>query len=81
MITCTISMALLFFGSLLSMQLGVAMKFLSLILQRSQGKPTFFVIDRSEDAALHLAVKKIMDYWRLCRTPEQPVSTEPILEC
>ena len=44
--------ALLLVNSLIAMQCGIAMKFLSLVLQRSQGRPTFCVVDRSGDEAL-----------------------------
>ena len=39
-------------NSLIALQCGIAMKFLSLILQRSQGRPTFFIVDRTGDQAL-----------------------------
>lgn len=43
---------LLTLSSLLSIQCGIATKYLSVILQRTQGRPTFFVVDRSADFAL-----------------------------
>ena len=43
---------LLAVNSTVAMQCGIAMKYLSLILQRSQGRPTFFVVDRSRDKIL-----------------------------
>ena len=39
-------------NSVVAIQTGIAMKYLSLILQRSQGRPTFFVVDRSGDKRL-----------------------------
>jgi glycosyltransferase involved in cell wall biosynthesis len=43
---------LLAVNSVVAIQCGLAMKYLSLILQRSQGRPTFFVVDRSTDRDL-----------------------------
>ncbi len=48
---------LLAVNSLVALQCGIAMKYLSLILQRSQGRPTFFVVDRSGDNALLSALE------------------------
>ncbi len=54
----TISVLILVNG-LISLQCGVAMKYLSLVLQRTQGRPTFFVVDRSNDGALLQTLKTL----------------------
>ena len=39
-------------GGMIIMMLGVALQYLSTMVLRAHGKPTFFVVDRSDDAAL-----------------------------
>lgn len=41
-----------FLGGVIIMMLGVALQYLSTMVLRAHGKPTFFVVDRSDDAAL-----------------------------
>jgi glycosyltransferase involved in cell wall biosynthesis len=69
---------LLFVGGFLSIQVGVAMKFLSLILQRSQGKPTFFVVDRSNDRALRLALEALALKQRIHHSNEESLSNPSV---
>ncbi len=45
-------LAVVFFGGLSSLLLGVLLEYLSTLLQQSQGRPGFFVVDRSGDAIL-----------------------------
>jgi glycosyltransferase involved in cell wall biosynthesis len=45
----SLMMTLLFFGGLISFMLGILLEYVSIILLQSQGKPTFFVVDRSLD--------------------------------
>mgnify|MGYP003651639034 CR=1 FL=1 len=45
--------AILFFGGTTSLLLGVVVEYLSSIVLHTQGKPTFFVVDRSQDRRLH----------------------------
>jgi glycosyltransferase involved in cell wall biosynthesis len=42
----------LFFGGLISFLLGVLLEYMSVLVLQAQGKPTFFVVDRSRDALL-----------------------------
>lgn len=41
-----------FFGGLSSFMLGIALQYLSTLILKAHGKPTFFTIDRSSDPAL-----------------------------
>lgn len=45
-------LAIVFFGGLSSFLLGVVLEYLSTLLLQSQGKPAFFVVDRTKDAIL-----------------------------
>jgi len=45
-------LGIVFFGGLSSFLLGVVLEYLSTLLLQSQGKPTFFVVDRTRDAIL-----------------------------
>lgn len=45
-------LTLVFFGGLIAVQMGVALEFLSVLVLRAQGKPTFFVVDRAGDRVL-----------------------------
>ena len=42
-------LALMLFGGLLAVLLGIALEYLTIIMLHSQGKPTFFIVDRSSD--------------------------------
>lgn len=44
-------LAIMFFGGLSAFMLGIALQYLSSMVLRAHGKPTFFTIDRSGDAA------------------------------
>jgi len=44
-------LAIMFFGGLSAFMLGIVLQYLSSIVLRAHGKPTFFTIDRSSDAA------------------------------
>jgi len=44
--------AILFFGGLNAMLVGIALEHLSIILLKAQGKPSFFLVDRSRDRVL-----------------------------
>ena len=43
---------LLFFGGLLSLMVGIALEYITAIMLHFQGKPTFFVVDRTSDSIL-----------------------------
>ena len=45
-------LALLFFGGLTAILLGIILEYLSVILLHIQGKPTFFVVDRERDSII-----------------------------
>lgn len=45
-------LALMLFGGLLAVLLGIALEYLTIIMLHSQGKPTFFIVDRSFDQML-----------------------------
>jgi glycosyltransferase involved in cell wall biosynthesis len=45
-------MVILFFSGLLSIMIGIVLEHLSIILLHTQGKPTFFVVDRTKDRLL-----------------------------
>lgn len=45
-------LALMLFGGLLAVLLGIALEYLTIIMLHSQGKPTFFIVDRSSDLML-----------------------------
>ena len=44
-------LAITFFGGLSAFMLGIVLQYLSSMILRAHGKPTFFTIDRSGDAA------------------------------
>lgn len=50
--------ATLFFGGLISLLLGFVLEYLSVMLLQSQGRPLFFVADRSSDALLRQHFKR-----------------------
>jgi glycosyltransferase involved in cell wall biosynthesis len=43
---------MLFFGGLTAFLIGMLLEYVSIILLQSQGKPTFYVVDRSQDETL-----------------------------
>ena len=43
-------LAITFFGGLSAFMLGIALQYLSSMILKVHGKPTFFTIDRSQDA-------------------------------
>jgi glycosyltransferase involved in cell wall biosynthesis len=45
-------LTILFIGGLVIFQLGIVLEFISILVMRAQGKPTFFTIDRSSDQVL-----------------------------
>lgn len=55
--------ALLFFGGLISVLLGIALEYISVVLLHIQGKPTFFVIDRLSDVP-------VAEYYKSLRTDD-----------
>jgi glycosyltransferase involved in cell wall biosynthesis len=48
----SISVAVLFFGGLISLMLGIGLEYIGNLYAQSQGKPAFFVIDRTRDFEL-----------------------------
>ena len=44
--------AIMFFGGLLTFMLGVALEYLGSLLLQAHGKPIFFTVDRTDDAAV-----------------------------
>jgi hypothetical protein len=46
-------LATAFFGGLVSFLVGILLEYMSTLLVQVQGKPTFFVVDRSKDVLLH----------------------------
>ena len=45
-------LAVLFFGGLTALLAGIALEYISTLLRLAQGKPSFFVVDRSQDRLL-----------------------------
>jgi glycosyltransferase involved in cell wall biosynthesis len=45
-------LALMLFGGILAILLGIALEYLTIIMLHTQGKPTFFIVDRSSDRTL-----------------------------
>lgn len=45
-------LAIAFFGGLASLLTGIVLEYMSTLLQQSQGRPAFFVVDRSKDSLL-----------------------------
>lgn len=48
----SLMLAILFFGGLAAFNIGVVLEYMSTLLLQAQGKPTFFVVDRSKDGLL-----------------------------
>ncbi len=48
----SLSLMVLFFGGLSSFMLGIALEYILTILMKTQGQPTFLVIDRNQDQVL-----------------------------
>ena len=55
----SLMVAITFFGGLILLLLGVALQYLSALVLRAHGRPTFFVIDRSRDDALRTALEAL----------------------
>jgi len=55
-------MVILFFSGIVSIMIGFVLEHLSIILLHIQGKPTFFVVDRSKDYLLHTMIDQ-KDKW------------------
>ena len=51
-------MVILFFSGLLSLLTVIILENLSIILLQSQGKPTFYIVDRTKDALLNCMLEK-----------------------
>jgi polyisoprenyl-phosphate glycosyltransferase len=51
-------LAIAFFGGLSSLLIGIVLEYMSTLLLHAQGKPTFFVVDRSKDALLSPLVER-----------------------
>ena len=45
-------LAVLFFGGLTALVAGIGLEYVSTLLRLAQGKPTFFIVDRSKDRLL-----------------------------
>ncbi len=48
----SLSLMVLFFGGLTTSMMGIALEYIMIILMKTQGQPTFLVIDRSQDRLL-----------------------------
>ena len=48
----SIALLVLFFGGLISLLIGVLLEYVAVIMSQSQGKPSFFVVDRWRDECL-----------------------------
>lgn len=53
--------AILFFGGLSALLIGVLIEYFSTVLLQTQGKPNFFVVDRTQDAALQELLPRIRE--------------------
>ena len=51
-------LSILFFGGMTALLAGIAVEYLSTLLRLAQGKPTFFVVDRSKDRLLDALVER-----------------------
>lgn len=51
-------LALTFFGGLISLLVGIVLEYLTILLIHVEGKPAFFVVDRSKDLLLHFLVDR-----------------------
>lgn len=56
----SLMLVLLFFGGLSALMLGVLIEYVGILLLQSQGKPTFFVVDRRQDDALRQRLAQIV---------------------
>lgn len=50
--------ALVFFGGLNSFLIGIMLEYVSVLLAKALGKPSYFTVDRSGDAALEAAIRE-----------------------
>ena len=48
----SLMLTLLFFGGVITFMISLALEYLSILVQAAHGKPIFFTVDRSSDAAL-----------------------------
>ncbi len=55
----SLALGMLFFGGLTSFLIGIVLEYVTIILLQVHGKPTFFVVDRSSDAALAPLVTEV----------------------
>jgi glycosyltransferase involved in cell wall biosynthesis len=60
-------LTVLFFGGLLAVLVGIVLEYIRVILLHFQGKPTFFVVDRSSDRVL-------VEYFTKRKSDDAPVS-------
>jgi polyisoprenyl-phosphate glycosyltransferase len=58
----SVMIVMLILNGLVALQCGIAVKYLSLVLQKSQGRPTYFVVDRSGDANLLAVLRQFPQY-------------------
>ena len=52
-------LSVLFFGGMTALLSGIAVEYLSMLLRLAQGKPTFFVVDRSKDRFLAPLIERV----------------------
>lgn len=52
-------LSVLFFGGMTALLAGIAVEYLTMLLRLAQGKPTFFVVDRSKDRLLAPLVERV----------------------
>jgi len=57
----SLMLVLLFFGGLSALMLGILIEYVGIMLLQSQGKPTFFVVDRAQDDAVRELLDLIPD--------------------
>ncbi len=50
----------LFFGGIISFFLGISLEYTDVILLQLQGKPTFFIVDRSSDTHMKNQIEKLL---------------------
>lgn len=65
-------LAISFFGGFLALMLGIALQYLSTLVLKAHGKPTFFIVDRASDTAIAR--------WFDAREPSKEPIPEPIKE-
>jgi polyisoprenyl-phosphate glycosyltransferase len=65
----SVMIMMLILNGLVALQCGIAVKYLSLVLQKSQGRPTYFVVDRSGDASLLVVLQQFLEFMKTQSTP------------